>query len=312
VLFLAALSCGEGKAETWPSRPVVVVVPFAAGGSVDVAARLIAQDLSDKLGQSFIVENKPGAGGSIASVYVAKAPADGYTLLFTASGPAVYNKLLYKSIPYDPDTQFTPVVLTNDVPQVLVVNQNLPVNSIKELVEYSKKKDGGLTIGHAGLGTTGHLASVLFLAQTGIKAILVSYRGASPLITDVMGNHVDVGFPSYIPQVNTVKSLGVTSTERLPFLPGVPTVRESGVSDVVAGTWNALYGPAGMSREIVDKLNSVINNYLKTQDAQTRFAVLGARTLGGTPEQLVAFMGEEKEKWGKVIRDQNIVLDSPQ
>jgi tripartite-type tricarboxylate transporter receptor subunit TctC len=286
-----------------------MVVPFPAGGNVDVAARLFAKELTDKLGQQVVVENKPGAGGGIGSAQVAKAAPDGYTLLLTATGPAVFNKLLYKSIPYDPDTEFTPIVITNDVPQVLVVDPKLPVRTLADLQAYAKQKPGGITIGHAGPGTTGHLATLLLLAQTKIEAVQVSYRGAAPLVSDVLGGQIEAGFPAYVSQVATVRSLGVTSEQRLDFLPDVPTIRESGVADVVATTWNALVGPAGLPRPIVQKLNRIVNAFLATPAARDQLNALGARALGGTPEQAADTMARDKAKWEPIIRAADIKLD---
>jgi len=201
----------QAHAQSWPSRPVTMVVPYAAGGNVDIAARVFARELSSKLGQQVIIENKSGAGGIVGTVAVAKAKPDGHTLLLTASGPAALNKLLYRSIPYDTDTEFTPIVVTNDVPQVLVVDPKLPVRNLGELVAYAKQRKS-LSLGHAGPGTTGHLAS----AET-----------------------------------------------RLDFLPQIPTVRESGIADVVATTWNALLAPVGTSSDVVAKINAIINEFLK-------------------------------------------------
>jgi tripartite-type tricarboxylate transporter receptor subunit TctC len=308
-LLVALLGAGSAGAQAWPARSVTLVVPFAAGGNVDIAARVFAREISAKLGQQVVIENKPGAGGGVASAQVAKAKPDGYTLLLTATGPAVFNKMLYKSIPYDPDNDFTPIVITNDVPQVLVVNPKSPIQSVKDLVALAREKKGALTLGHAGAGTTGHLACLLFMAQTGIETVLVSYRGAAPLITDVLGGQIDAGFPAYVPQVESVKSLGVTTEERLGFLPQTPTVRESGVADVVATTWNALLGPAGLPPEIVERLNTIVNDFLKTDTARKELAPLGARPLGGTPQDVVKTMERDKAKWGPIIKAANIVLE---
>ena len=296
-------------AQTWPTRWITMVVPFAPGGNVDAAARVFARELGARLGQDVVVENKSGAGGAIASTFVAKARPDGYTLLLTASGPAVFNKLLYKSIPYDPDTDFTPIVITNDVPQVLIVGPNSPVASVQDLVELAKAKRGAMTLAHAGPGTTGHLAAVLFMAQTGIEAQLVTYRGGAPLVADLLGGHIDAGFPAYIPQVASVKALAVTSDTRMSFLPNVPTVRESGIADVTATTWNALVGPAGLAPEIVDRLNGIVNRYLKTDAAQTELAALGGRALGGSAQDVVRIMADDRAKWGPIIKAAGIVLE---
>ena len=300
-------SPAEAQADPWPNRPVMLVVPYAAGGNVDIAARIFARVLSDKIGQPVVVENKSGAGGIVGTVAVAKAAPDGYTLLLTAGGPAALNALLYSSIPYS-DSDFTPVVITNDVPQVLISSPKLPVASLKDLVAYAKEKKS-INIGHAGPGTVGQLAALLLELQTGIDAALVSYRGAGEIIKDVLGGQIEAGFPAYVPQVATVKVLGVATAERVAFIPDAPTIRESGIADVTASTWNALMGPAGMPRAIVMKLNAAINEYLKTDQAKQELAKIGARALGGTPEDVAKTIADDRKRWGPIIRTANIKLD---
>jgi tripartite-type tricarboxylate transporter receptor subunit TctC len=295
-------------AQAWPSRPIMLVVPYAPGGNVDIAARVFAKELSSKLGQQVVIENKSGAGGIVGSVAVAKAKPDGYTLLLTAAGPAALNKLLYKSIPYDTETEFTPIVVTNDVPQILVVSPKLGIVTLKQLVDYARQKKS-VTLGHAGPGTTGHLASLLLAAQTKMDAVLVAYRGAAPLISDVLGGQIDAGFPSYVPQVEAVTALGVTTDARLDFLPQVPTIGESGIADVVAATWNALLAPAGTPPDVVIKLNSIVNVFLTTELAHQELAKLGARPIGGTPEQVTKLITGDRARWAPVIKAANIVLE---
>jgi tripartite-type tricarboxylate transporter receptor subunit TctC len=307
-LIVVLLPMVRAEADGWPSRPITIVVPYAAGGNVDIAARLFAKALSEKLGQSVIIEDKPGAGGIVGSVTVANATPDGYTLLLTAAGPGALNKLLYKSLPYDADTQFTPIVVTNDVPQVVVIDPKLPVANLNELVAYSKQKKS-VSIGHAGPGTMGQLAALLLVAQTKMNAVLVSYRGSAPLITDLLGGQIEAGVPAYIPEVNTVKAIAVTTESRVSFLPQVPTTRESGIADVEAATWNALLGPAGLPPEIVDKLNASVNAYLKTEAAQQDLARLGARPIGGSPADVTKLIADERAKWAPIIQSAHISLD---
>ncbi len=295
-------------AQSWPTHPITLVAPYPAGGNLDIAARLFAKELSLKLGQAVVVENKAGGGGAVASIYVANAKPDGYTLLLTGSGPAVFNKLMYKSISYDPDSEFTPIIATTNLAHVLVVNPKLPVRNLKELLEYAKRKPEGLTIGHGGVGSTGQLAALLFLEKTGMKGVLVAYRGTAPLIEDVLGGQIDMGFPAYVPQVASVRALNVTSEARLSFLPDVPTFRESGV-DVVATTWNGLVGPVGMPHDIVEKINSILNTYLHSDTGKKDVANLGAQPLGGPPEDLTKIMNDEKIKWGPIIKAAHISLD---
>jgi tripartite-type tricarboxylate transporter receptor subunit TctC len=306
-LALCFLAAPVPAQDAWPARPVTIVYPFAPGGN-EGFVRVLAQMLSEKFGQPFIMEIRSGAGGAIGSVQVANAPPDGYTLLITYVGPAVLNKLLYKSIPYDPDTEFEPVVLLGEAPQVIVSSPKLGLKSLADLVAYGKNNPGQLTVGHSGLGTMGHLAAALFLMRAGVDGSLIAYRGATPAITDILSGHIAAGVPAYIPIVDNVTCLAVTSEERVSFLPGIPTARESGV-DVVASTWSALVGPKGMPPEIVAKLNAAINGYLRSEDGVRQLTLFGLRALGGPPSDVTDLMAHDKAKWEPVIRAGNIKLD---
>jgi tripartite-type tricarboxylate transporter receptor subunit TctC len=309
VAFAAALVCSHtASAEDWPTRPVTMVVPYAPGGNIDQAARVFGRELSEKLGQQFIIESKGGAGGAIGATQVAKAKPDGYTLLVTANGPSVLNKMLYASLSYDPDTDFTPISLISDVPQVFIVNAKSPVSDLKGLVAFAKAKKEGLTIGHPGIGTGAHLTAIWFANLAGITAVPVAYRGASPLVTAVLGGEIDAGLPAYIPQVHSAKILAVTSDERVDFLPGVPTAHESGFANVASGTFTALAAPAGTPPEIVTKMNRILDTFLKTDEARKQFALLGAKTLGGPPERLTERMNLEKARWAPIVKSADIKL----
>jgi tripartite-type tricarboxylate transporter receptor subunit TctC len=309
IALAAGLVCNAvASAEDWPTRPVTMIVPYAPGGNIDQAARLFARELSEKLGQQFIIESKGGAGGSIGAAQVAKSKPDGYTLLVTANGPSVLNKMLYASLPYDPETDFTPIALISDVPQVFAVNAKSPVSDLKGLVAFAKEKKEGLTIGHPGVGTGAHLTAIWFANLAGITAVPVAYRGAQPLVTAVIGGEIDAGLPAYIPQVHAAKILAVTSEERVDFLPGVPTVRESGVANVASGTFTALAAPAGTPPEIVTRMNRILDAYLKTEEAKKQFALIGAKTLGGPPERLTERMNREKVLWAPLVKSADIKL----
>jgi len=292
--------------QDWPNRPVTVVIPFAAG--TDAVFRSIAAHLSERFGQPFIVESRPGGGGAVASSSVAKAAPDGYTLLTTATGPAVLNKLLYKSIPYDPDTDFEPVIMQSEAPQVIVSTPALGFARLQDLVAYGKQNPGKLNIGHAGAGTTGHLAALVFLARAGISGSTVGYRGAGLAVQDVLSGHIQAAFPIYIGAVASVTRLAVTSEQRATFLPDVPTVRESGI-DLVATTWIALVAPKGTPKEIVGKLNLAIDAYLKSDEGRRLFAAAGHIPLGGPPERVTAAMAADKAKWAPVIAAEKISLE---
>jgi tripartite-type tricarboxylate transporter receptor subunit TctC len=295
------------SAEEWPTRPVTMVVPYAPGGNIDQAARVMARELSEKLGQQFIVESKGGAGGAIGAVAVAKAKPDGYTLLVTANGPAILNKMLYASLPYDPDTDFAPISLVSDVPLTLIVNPKSPLHDLKDFVTQAKNKES-VTIGHPGVGTGAHLAALWFAKLAGINVVPVAYRGALPIVTAILGGEIDMGLPSYIPQVQSVKPLAVTSEHRVDFLPDVPTARESGFPDIVTGTFTGLAAPAGVPPEIVVRMNRILDTFLKTNAAKKQFAALGAETLGGPPERLTERVNQEKALWAPIIKSADIKL----
>lgn len=307
-LVASLAGCAVAAAEDWPTRPVTMVVPYAPGGNIDQAARVFGRELSEKLGQQFIVESKGGAGGSLGAAQVARSKPDGYTLLVTANGPAVLNKMLYASLPYDPDVDFTPISLISDVPQVFIVNPKSAVSDLKDLVALGRQKKGALTIGHPGIGTGAHLATIWFANLAGIEVVPVAYRGAAPIVTAVLGGEIDAGFPAYIPQARTAKVIAVTSEERVDFLPGVPTARESGFPDMVTGTFTGLAAPVGVPAEIISRMNRILDAFLKTDEARKQLGLLGARTLGGPPERLNERMNKEKALWGPIIKSANIRL----
>jgi len=306
IVVLAALS--PAQAADWPARPVTVVHLFAPGVGPEFAMRATNKALSEKFGQPFIIENRPGAGGTVGSAYVAKAPPDGYTLLFTAVGPAVLNQLLFKSIPYDTEKDFTPVILLGEIPQLIVSSPKLGFKTLHDLVEFGRNNPGKLNIGHAGAGSMGHLTGALFLARTGIQGALVGYRGAAPVVMDVLSGQIQAGVPIYIPPARNVPMLAVTSAQRVSFLPDVPTAREGGV-DLVASTWVAIMAPAGTPHDIVVKLNAAINEYISSPDGIQQFTTAGIRPLGGTPEQLADAIKQDRALWGPVIAKENIQVD---
>lgn len=308
-LALAALATlGPAQAAEWPTRPITMVHIFAAGGNGDVAARAVAKALADKLGQPVPVENRSGAGGTVGSTFVANAAPDGYTLLNTATGPAVLNQLLSKSVPYDTERDFTPVILVGEIPQLIVSNPKLGFKTLQDLIEFGRSNPGKLNIGHAGVGSTGHLTAAVFLARTGIQAALVGYRGGVPVIMDVLSGHIQAGVPIYSPQAKEVSMLAVTSNERIPFLPDVPTARESGV-DLIASTWIAILAPAKTPRDIVMKLNTAANEFLATPEARQLFANAGIRPLGGTPEHLAEVIKKDSAMWAPIVAKENIKID---
>ncbi len=289
------------NAQTWPARPITLVAAFPPNTTTDYGARTIAQELSKALGYPVIVETKAGGGGVVASQSVAKAPADGYTLLMTTIGPAVLRPLLEQGLAYDPVADFTPIVLVGDAPNVIVAGTQSRYGSIQDVVAYAKQNPGKLTIGHPGIGTMGHLVALLFCAEAGIDANLISYQGAPAILTDVAGGHIDIGAIAYGVGANAVKSLAVTTKERVDFLPDVPTMGEVNYPNVVATTWSAVYAPAHLPKSIVGKLNATINAFISQEETRKHFATVGYRVLGGPPQRLADQMAEDRAKWSKVI-----------
>jgi tripartite-type tricarboxylate transporter receptor subunit TctC len=306
IAVLAAIA-SDGMAQDWPNRAVTIVNLFGAGGSGDFASRAAAKALSDKFGQPFVVENRPGAGGTVGSSYVAKSRPDGYTLLMTATGPAVLNQLLFKSVPYDTERDFAPVVLVGELPQVIVAGPQF--KTLKELIEYGRANPGKLNIGHAGAGSTGHLAAALLAARSGVQATFVSYRSANAVVADVLGGQIQAGVPLYVPSVNTVNVLAVTSERRVSFLPNIPTAREAG-SELVASTWVGLLAPHGTPDDIVAKINSTVDEYIRSREGIETFAKANIRPLGGSAAHFAQTIRQDRALWAPVIAKENIQLEA--
>jgi tripartite-type tricarboxylate transporter receptor subunit TctC len=300
-------------AQAWPSRPVTMIVPFAAGGGTDLLARALAQDLGERLGQQFVVDNRAGAGGNLGAAVVAKAAPDGYTIMFGTPGPLANNKLMYKNLPFDPEQAFTPIVLIAKSPVIIAAKASLPVKDIKELAAYATAHPGKLTVGIPGNGTLGHITSVLLQKELGINMTNVPYRGTSLVVNDLLGGQVDVAMdfmPSYVPLVREgkIRALAVTTASRSSDLPDVQTVQDAGVRGFEASAWYALAAPAGTSTEIIDKLNAATNAFLKSPKGQQVLAELSMQAVGGSPGELKAFIGSELQKWGPVVKEANISM----
>jgi tripartite-type tricarboxylate transporter receptor subunit TctC len=240
---------------------------------------------------------------------VIRSAADGYSLLFASSGPAALNKLIYKKLAYDPQKDLTPIVLVGFIPQVIAAKPTLPVNNLKEFVEYAKKRQGKMTFGNSGIGTTSQIAAAWFSHDTGIQATHVAYRGTAPLVNDVMGGQIDAGFPGFFPQTTSLKLLAVTSDKRIEALPDVPTVKETGVADLTSGLWFGLMGPANLPRPIVDRINKIVNDYLATDEAKTIARTLGMRILGGTPEDMRDLAANEIKRLRPIVEEAKISVD---
>ena len=293
-------------AQAWPDRPVTMIVPFPAGGPADIAARTAAQALSDAFGKQFIVDNRAGAGGNIGGAAVAKAAADGYTLLFTTPSPVLLNKFMYKNQPYDTDTAFAPVVLFAKSPLIITAKLDFPAKTLGELIAYVKQNPGKVNIGHPGNGTLGHITSELIQQFAGVKMTNVPYRGTAPLTTDLLAGQIDVAMdfmPTYVPLVedNRIRALAVTTAQRTTQLPNVPTVQEAGFKGFEATAWYAVVAPAGTPPDILSKVNGALNAYLKSEKGKTFLEQNTMQAGGGSPEDLKKFIADEGAKWGPVI-----------
>jgi tripartite-type tricarboxylate transporter receptor subunit TctC len=307
-VFLVFILIGSAThAQTWPSRPVTVIVPFAAGVTGDIVARGLVEHLGAALGQPFVVDNRSGAGGNVGGAAAAKATPDGYTLLLATTGPASINKLTYKTMPYDPQRDLAPIALLGKAPVIIVGKNSLPAATLKEFVEYAKVNPGKVTAGYPGNGTQGHITGELLQQRASINFAQTQYRGSPAIITDILGEHIDVGMDSiapYVPliQEKKLRGLAIAGTTRWPLLPDVPTVAESGFPGFEAAVWYALLAPAGTPAEIIVKLNAAANAYLKTQASAELFQKLGIQAAGGTPEELRAFIAAEIEKFAPIIK----------
>jgi tripartite-type tricarboxylate transporter receptor subunit TctC len=302
-LLLASAAWGQ----TYPNRPVRIVIPLSPGGTTDVPGRIVAQRLSEALGQQFFVENRAGAGGTIGADYVAKAKPDGYTLLLTAT-PHVITGNLYKNLPYRTLEDFVPVIRIASGPYVLVVHPSLGVNSIKELIALAKAQPGKIDYASSGNGSAQHLVGALFTHMAEIQLTHVPYKGSGPAQQDLMGGIVKVGFvgtPIAIPHVKAgrLKALGVTTSRRSPHMPEVPTIAEAGVPGYEALVWVGMLAPAATPQDIVSKLNGEIRKLLGGPEVQQLLASSGVDPTPTTPEEFGVYLKADFEKWGKVVRD---------
>ncbi|SNT18954.1 Tripartite-type tricarboxylate transporter, receptor component TctC [Noviherbaspirillum humi] len=310
--LLAALSLGA-SAQSYPAKPVRIVVTYPPGGGADVMARLIAEKLTASLGQTFVVENKPGASGQIGAQSVLQAPADGYTLMVDASSYAV-NPALFPKLPYNPRKAFAPISLLALFPNVLVVHPSFPANSVKELVAMAKAKPGEINYASSGNGSAQHLAAELFKQQAGIDMQHVPYKGGGPAMTDVMAGQVPVFFANMASSMGHIKGgklkpLAATGAKRAQAMPNLPTVSESGVPGYEVYEWNVLFAPAGTPVEIVNKLSAELTKVLNAKDVRDRIAALGGEVAAKTPQETAAFLDQQMVKWEKVVKAGNIKVD---
>lgn len=299
-------------ADAYPNKPVKVIIPFPPGGPTDVLGRIVAQGLATKLGQPFVVENKPGASGMIGATQVAKSPADGYTLLINAS-LHVINPSLHPKMQHDPIKDFAPVSQIADVPMVLVVNKSNPANNLKDVIAQAKKNPG-MSFASSGNGTAPHLAGEAFNVATGLKLMHVPYKGSAPALTDVIGGHVTMMFDplaSSTPfiQNGSLRPIAVTTTKRVPTLPDVPTVAESGLPGYEISTWYGVWAPANTPKDVVAKLSSEIGKLVKEPEVARRIAELGSIPVGSTSEEFAAYNRSEQIKFDKIVKQSGARID---
>jgi tripartite-type tricarboxylate transporter receptor subunit TctC len=298
---------GVAGAADYPTHPVRVIVPASTGGLTDVLARVVAQSLSESLGQPFVVDNRLGAGGNIGADAVAKAEPDGYTLLVSPAGPFAFNVSLYKAMPFDSTTAFAHVSLLAQAPVVLMVNPKLPANSVADLIAYAKRNPGRINYATQGVGTIAHLTSAMFASRAGIELVHVPYKGSGPAITDLMSGQVQMMFENTNSASSHIKSgelraLGIGSPRRSPILPDVPTMIEAGFPDFISVAWFGAAAPAGTPPAIVELLSRQMAAALHKTEIAQRLAAVGVEPVGSTPQEMSRFVGEEMTRWRAVAR----------
>lgn len=321
-LAIVAVSCVaiDAMAQNFPTKPIRLVVPFPAGGTTDILARAVGNELTKAWGQQVIIDNRPGAGGNVGTDIVAKSPPDGYTLLMGTVGTHAINQSLYSKLPFNPIKDFAPVTLVASVPNVLVVNAALAeknkIDSVKSFIDYARVNPGRLNMASSGNGTSIHLSGELFKTMTKTFMVHIPYRGSSPAMTDLVGGQADVMFdnlPSAMPFIKSgkLKALAVTSSKPSPALPGVPPIAQAGgeLSGYEASSWFGILAPAGTPPEIVNKLQQEIARSLATPAIKEKMVAQGAEPVGNTPEQFSELIQAETKKWAKVVKDSGAKVD---
>ncbi|MFN9489870.1 MAG: Bug family tripartite tricarboxylate transporter substrate binding protein [Betaproteobacteria bacterium] len=300
-------------AAAFPTKPIRIVVAYTPAGTTDILARVVGQRMSEAWGQPVIVDNRPGANGNIGTEVAARAVPDGHSLVMATAGTHGINVSLYRKLAWHPVKDFAPVSLVAMVPNIMVVNNALPVKSVKEFIAYARANPGKLSYGSPGLGSTAHMSMELFKSMTGSNVVHVPYKGSAGVLNDVMGGQIAVtidNMPPYVPQVRAgkIRALAVSTAKRSSAMPDLPSIAEAGVPGYDAGAWFGLLAPAGTPRAVVDKLSAETARILKLPEVSKRISELGAEPVGGTPEQFAAFIKSEIDKWAKVIKDANVEL----
>lgn len=309
-ISISAASPVQAQTESYPVRPVRIIVPFPPGGSVDVVARLVAPKLGELLGQPVVVDNRSGASGNIGSEAAARAKPDGYTLL-AQTIPFVANRYLFSKVPYDPLTDFAPVLLVSSSPSLLAVHPSVPAHSVRELIALAKSKPGAMNYSAAGIGTNPHIAGELFCLLTGVDIVAVQYKGGGPALVALLGGETGLSFPNLAESTPHIKSgklrvLGVTSARRTAALPDAPTIAESGVPGYEFVTWHGVLAPQGTPAAIVSMLNEKLRAALRSPEVAQRFGELGLDVIASSPDEFAAHLRSESEKWGRVVRERRL------
>jgi tripartite-type tricarboxylate transporter receptor subunit TctC len=307
----AMLLPGHVWSQDFPSEPIQIIVPFSAGGNVDVTARTVAPVMSEILGEAVVVENRPGAGGMIAAEHVMSSEPDGHTLMMGSNSTLSVGPNLQPDWPYDPVEGITPIVNIQLVPFALVVNADSDIESVEDLLERARQEPGGITLAHAGIGSSNHLVSEYFQMLTGVEFLFVPYQGGAPAMTDLIGGQVDIYFDqasTTVPQVQAgrIRALAVAAAERMESLPDVPTFAEAGIDNFEIMNVTGLVGPAGMDPEVVSKIREATVEALQNAQVRQRFEEMGVLVQGSTPEEFAAFIQEDLERWERVIEEANV------
>jgi tripartite-type tricarboxylate transporter receptor subunit TctC len=307
-VLVATLLASAAQAQSYPSKPIRVIVPYAAGGTSDILARQVGPKLSDAWGQPVVVENKPGANGNVGADFVAKSAPDGYTLLLTDLGGLVISASVYPQLPFNPSKDFTPVVMVSYSPHVLAVHPSVKASNVKELVALAKAQPGKLNFAISGIGGAPQLAGIEFAQRMGVQWTYIPYKGGSDAVAAVAAGQADVLFNGMLAtwpsvQGGRLKAIGISSARRVPSAPDTPTVAEQGLPGFETGSFQGVVGPAGMPREATSKLNAELIKTLNTDEMRERFAKLGTEVRSGTPESLGTWMSSEQAKWAKVVKE---------
>jgi tripartite-type tricarboxylate transporter receptor subunit TctC len=315
VLSLAlALVATAAAAQGYPSKPIQLIVPFPPGGPTDIVGRMVAQKISDAVGQPVVVENRAGAGGTVGSTAAAKAEPDGYTLLYGSTSTLAIAPSLYRNLAYEPRKSFTPISLVSRGPILIAVNAQVPARTLKEFIDLAKKQPGKLAYGSAGSGTPPHLAGELFKTVAGVDLLHVPYKGGAPAITGLVGGQVQAIFEGQVAlaphiQAGKVRALAITGDQRSPALPEVPTAAEAGLAQYEANFWSGLVAPAGTPAEAIERLNAVLVKALASPDVRETLARQGLEASGTTPQEFAAYIEREQDKWARVVKVSGAKVD---